>query len=127
MATSTSRFGTSRREGHDASAFYARAIGAAEFSTEAAVTVLPAQARNRVFAHTADDMAELPDGSVALMVTSPPYHVDKDYDTNTSHEEFLGLLTRVLAETLRVLEPGGGRPSTWPISVAARTSRCRTT
>ena len=60
-----------------------------------------------MFEHTAEDMKELPDDSVALMVTSPPYHVGKDYDTNASYDEFLDLLARVIAETHRVLEPGG--------------------
>jgi site-specific DNA-methyltransferase (adenine-specific) len=107
MATSTSRFGTGRREGHDASAFYERALATVEFSTDDATTLLPRRVANRVFGHTAEDMAELPDRSVALMVTSPPYHVGKDYDSDVSYGEFLGLLRRVFAETYRVLEPGG--------------------
>ena len=52
-------------------------------------------------------MIELPDNSVALMVTSPPYHVGKEYDADTTFDEFLELLRRVFAETYRVLEPGG--------------------
>jgi site-specific DNA-methyltransferase (adenine-specific) len=52
-------------------------------------------------------MSELPDNSVALMVTSPPYHVGKDYDSDSTFEEFLEMLRQVLAETHRVLEPGG--------------------
>ena len=41
---------------------------------------------------------------MALMVTSPPSHVGKDYDSDASYGEFLGLLRRVFAETHRVLE-----------------------
>lgn len=105
--TATSRFGTSKREGHDASAFYARSLATVEFSTDTAVNPLPARVPNRVFQSSAEEMAELPDNSVALMVTSPPYHVGKDYDVDGSYTEFLAMLGRVLAETHRVLEPGG--------------------
>ncbi len=52
-------------------------------------------------------MRELPDNSVALMVTSPPYNVGKDYDEDLSLEEYLEFLKRVLEETRRVLVPGG--------------------
>ena len=52
-------------------------------------------------------MDELVDNSVALMVTSPPYHAGKDYDSDGTFEEYLDLLTRVFTETYRVLEPGG--------------------
>ncbi len=41
------------------------------------------------------------------MVTSPPYHVGKDYDTDASFDDYLAMLSRVFAEVLRVLEPGG--------------------
>lgn len=105
--TATSRFGTSKREGHDASEFYARALAPVEFSTDTAVNPLPTRVPNRVFQSSAENMAELPDNSVALMVTSPPYHVGKDYDVDSTYAEFLAMLGRVLTETHRVLEPGG--------------------
>jgi len=50
---------------------------------------------------------ELPDNSVALVVTSPPYNVGKEYDNDLPMEEYLRLLERVFTETKRVLEPGG--------------------
>ena len=40
------------------------------------------------------------------MVTSPPYHVGKDCDSEASFEEYLELLRAVFEETYRVLEPG---------------------
>ncbi len=52
-------------------------------------------------------MPELPDNSVALMVTSPPYNVGKDYDVDLTLEEYSDFLRRVLRETERVLLPGG--------------------
>jgi site-specific DNA-methyltransferase (adenine-specific) len=52
-------------------------------------------------------MSELPDGSIQLMVTSPPYNAGKEYDLDLSLEEYLGLLERVMRETYRVLSTGG--------------------
>lgn len=105
--TATSTFGVSRRESHDATTFYRRGIASSTFSTDTDVDDVPARVRNRVFEHTSETMHELPDNSVALMVTSPPYHVGKDYDTDTSYPEFLELLQRIFEEVHRVLEPGG--------------------
>ncbi|MFN2505433.1 MAG: site-specific DNA-methyltransferase [Acidimicrobiales bacterium] len=107
MGTSTRSFGTARREGHDASAFYGRRLAAAAFSDDATVADVPRRNINRIYHHSSEAMAELPDNSVALMVTSPPYHAGKDFDSDVTYPEFLELLTRVLAEVHRVLEPGG--------------------
>ena len=52
-------------------------------------------------------MKELPDHSVHLMITSPPYNVGKEYDENLTLAEYLGFLRRVWSETYRVLVPGG--------------------
>ena len=52
-------------------------------------------------------MSELPDNSVHLMVTSPPYNVGKDYEDDLSLEDYRSLLKSVMAETYRVLVPGG--------------------
>ena len=107
MGTSTRSFGTSRREGHDASAFYGRGLAAAAFSDDATVVDVPRRNLDRIYHHSSEAMAELPDNSVALMVTSPPYHAGKDFDSDATYPEFLELLQRVLGEVHRVLEPGG--------------------
>jgi site-specific DNA-methyltransferase (adenine-specific) len=52
-------------------------------------------------------MPELPDRSVHLMVTSPPYNVGKVYDEDLTLNDYSGLLYRVLQETFRVLVTGG--------------------
>lgn len=105
MTTKTKSFGSGRREGHDASRYYARTLGFVTETTETETNV-PA-VENKVFCHSAERMPELPDDSVALVVTSPPYHVGKDYDSDASFEEYLALLERVLSECYRVLQPGG--------------------
>ena len=62
---------------------------------------------DQLFNHSSERMHELPDCSVHLMVTSPPYNVGKDYDEDLSLEEYLGFLTSVWKEVYRVLVPGG--------------------
>ncbi len=52
-------------------------------------------------------MDDLPDRSVHLMVTSPPYNVGKEYDANLSMVEYMDLLRNVLQETHRALVDGG--------------------
>lgn len=105
MATQTSSYGSGRREGHDASEYYARQIGKIEQTKRSTRNI--ASLVDRVFVQSAEHMTQLPDDSVALMVTSPPYHVGKDYDGTESFEEYLNLVYVVMAETFRVLEPGG--------------------
>src|SRR5581483_5883250 len=107
MGTKTSSFGASKREGHDSSAFYGRALTRAQFSEDDTLNDVPHRYLDRVFRHSAEKMQELPDNCVALMVTSPPYHVGKDYDSDSSFDEYLALMGRVIGEVHRVLEPGG--------------------
>ena len=52
-------------------------------------------------------MKELPDNSVHLMITSPPYNVSKEYDEDLSLTEYLQLLENSFRETYRVLVNGG--------------------
>lgn len=52
-------------------------------------------------------MTDIPDNSVHLMITSPPYNVSKDYDQDLSLTEYLELLKKVFRETFRVLVHGG--------------------
>ncbi len=103
--TSTRSFGTGKRESHDASAFYARGLATSQTSDDR--TLGEAVEVDFVIERSSESMDELPDNSVALMMTSPPYHVGKDYDSDVSFTDYLELLRRVFAESYRVLEPGG--------------------
>jgi DNA modification methylase len=108
--TKTSSFGTSGRVGHDSSAFYAGKLYDDQPRGQDVPYVenpIPPESLDRIFCHSAEAMAELPDCSVHLMVTSPPYNVGKDYDEDLSLEEYLAFLERVWKETWRVLVPGG--------------------
>jgi modification methylase len=109
--TATSRFGVSRRESHDASEFYAR-FRAPEVSGDDSLAG-PVDIGEPL--RCADARAlDLPDGCVALVVTSPPYFAGKEYEAAlgegaipASYLEYLGMLREVFAECRRVLEPGG--------------------
>lgn len=103
--TTTQSFGTGKRESHDSTLFYARNL--ATFATSDDTTLNDAPIVDEVFTKSAESMSELVDNSVALMVTSPPYHVGKDYDHDGTFEDYLAMLRRVFSETQRVLEPGG--------------------
>ena len=108
--TQTSSFGTTGRIGHNSAKFYAGRLYEG-LPTESRVAYeenpLPADAANRIFAHTSEDMHELPDRSVHLMVTSPPYNVGKEYDEDLTLDQYRAFLKRVMAEVHRVLVPGG--------------------
>ena len=103
--TRTASFGVSRRESHDSGPFYGRALASVTETRDRAVE--KQLVADEVFEQSAEDMAQVADNSVALMVTSPPYHVGKDYDSNRSFDDFLNMLEAVLAETYRKLQPGG--------------------
>lgn len=107
--TTTRSFGAGNREGHDAAAFYGRKLFSAAGIDDKALVInqVPPDKQNRIYQHSSEHMPELPDNSVALMVTSPPYNVGKDYDLDMSLEEYLGFLKGILRETYRVLLPGG--------------------
>lgn len=106
----TSDFGSPTRIGHDSTAFYSRRLYEglpAEEKVGYLENPLDANCLNRIFCHTAEDMSQLPDCSVHLMVTLPPYNVGKTYDEDMSLDEYRGFLMRVMAEVYRVLVPVG--------------------
>jgi len=108
LPTSTASFGAGKRESHDASSYYARRMNRpGEFDDVGELADAPANVVDSVFVQSSESMEQLPDNCVALMVTSPPYNVGKDYDEDLDLDEYLGLLDRVFTETYRVIEPGG--------------------
>ena len=110
QGTATSAFGTPGRISHDASKFYgARLYEELDSGREVnhVESAVPPEHLNRVFCKSSEAMNELPDNSVHLMITSPPYNVSKEYDEDLSLDEYLALLNTVWRETWRVLVPGG--------------------
>ena len=108
--TATTSFGSPGRIGHDASAFYSARLYEEQPHTDPGPYVensIPADALDTIIHASSENMKELPDSSVHLMVTSPPYNVGKDYDSDMTLGEFLDVLKKVWAEVYRVLVPGG--------------------
>jgi len=105
----TSSFGTDARISHDASAYYGSKMAGGPPGGGAAEPDLPfpPEFQNRLILGSAEQMSAIPDRSVHLMVTSPPYNVTKEYDKDLPLDEYLGLLGRVFSETYRVLVHGG--------------------
>ncbi len=52
-------------------------------------------------------MRKLSDGTMKLIVTSPPYNLGKDYEARLSLDAYLVTQERVIAECVRVLHPQG--------------------
>jgi DNA modification methylase len=111
VGTSTSSFGVGKRESHDSTDFYAR-FAPPEVSDDD--TLGAAGELDVIHVGDARDMAAVPDASVALVVTSPPYFAGKEYETALGeghvpgdYLDYLAMLRDVLAECVRTLEPGG--------------------
>jgi site-specific DNA-methyltransferase (adenine-specific) len=108
--TETSAFGTNGRINHDSSKFYNSKL----YSELGNKKILgknendfPVDLENKFILGSAENMKELPDNSVHLMITSPPYNVSKEYDEDLSLNEYLKLLENSFKETFRVLVNGG--------------------
>ncbi len=108
--TKTSPFGSPGRSGHDSTPFYAGKLyeglpkeEKGEFTEN---PILP-EYLDEIFCKSSENMEELPDNSVHLMVTSPPYNVGKEYDADFTLKEYLEFLKRVWREVYRVMVPGG--------------------
>lgn len=108
--TQTSAFGTSGRINHDSSKFYQSKLYS-ELDIKKVFNKkeneFPEEYLNSIILGTAENMKELPDNSIHLMVTSPPYNVSKEYDKDLSLDEYLQFLRNSFAETYRVLVNGG--------------------
>ena len=109
-STKTSAFGTSGRYGHDSSSFYSSKLYS-QIPTGQEVEYIENHISpdllNMIFCKSSEDMTELPENSVHLMVTSPPYNVGKEYDKDITLKEYLDFLNQTWREVYRVLVPGG--------------------
>jgi site-specific DNA-methyltransferase (adenine-specific) len=108
--TKTSSFGSPGRIGHDSTKFYGsrlyegqeikRPTGYIENKIDSLVL-------DSILCKSSESMEEIPDYSIHLMITSPPYNVTKEYDENLTLDEYRALLKRVFTETYRKLVTGG--------------------
>jgi len=108
--TKTSSFGSPGKISHDSTPFYSTRLYEGLPKEEKILYVenqIPEELLNKIFCKSSEKMEELPDNSVHLMVTSPPYNVGKEYDRDLTLNEYLEFLKRVWREVYRVLVPGG--------------------
>ena len=91
--------------GHPAAARYLAPAekGSCRLSTEASGTI--------VLGDALDVLTMLPDDSVDLVHTSPPYNIERPYASNSpdksSVSEYVAFLTAAIGELKRVVRPGG--------------------
>lgn len=110
--TKTSSFGTNGRINHDSTKFYNSKLykdlnGSKEIITTTNDNDFPKDLLNTIIHGSCENMDKIPDNSLHLMITSPPYNVSKEYDTDLSLNEYLSLLKKAFSETYRVLVNGG--------------------
>lgn len=108
--TRTSSFGAPGRIGHDSSKFYKSRLydgQRIETPTQYIENKIAPSILDRIFCKSSEQMDEIPDYTVHLMVTSPPYNVTKEYDENLTLSEYRDLLKRVFTEVYKKLVTGG--------------------
>lgn len=111
-STETSAFGTSGRINHNSEKFYNSKLYSELEEREknivdSSINELPLQYINHIICGSAENMEEIPNNSIHLMITSPPYNVSKEYDDDLSLKGYLQLLENSFKETYRVLVNGG--------------------
>ena len=106
-STTTSTFGVSKRESHNSDPFYKRFPPLQQDKkTEPSTPVTIDQ----LYVGDSSNMGEINANSTALVVTSPPYFVGKDYEVDIEKEgipasyiEYLQMLRSVFTECWRIL------------------------
>jgi adenine-specific DNA-methyltransferase len=69
------------------------------FTSEAEIILYPGD--------VSDFVATIPDQSMSLIITSPPYNLGKDYEDRVSIEQYLETQSQVIAELYRILRDDG--------------------
>ena len=108
--TQTSSFGSPGRINHDSTTFYISKLYEGlpkEQKAEYIENPISPDFVDRILCKSSENMQQLPDNSVHLMVTSPPYNVGKEYDEDLTLKQYLKFLKSVWREVSRVLVPGG--------------------
>lgn len=108
--TQTSSFGSVLRESHSSKKFYSSKLFR-DFEMpkdmEFKEVKIPKNLLNRIYCKSSENMDEIPDNSIHLMITSPPYNVGKEYDEDLTLDEYLELLTAVFKQCFKKLVTGG--------------------
>ena len=108
--TQTTNFGSIVRESHSSKKFYSSKLFS-DFQIPKNIqykqTDIEDNDLNKLYCKSSESMDEIPDNSIHLMITSPPYNVGKEYDNDLTLDEYLNLLTRVFSQTYDKLVTGG--------------------
>ncbi len=110
IGTKTSAFGSPGRINHDSTKFYSSRLYEGlpkEHVSDYVENPIPPKFLDKILCKSSEQMKELPDSSIHLMVTSPPYNVGKEYDEDLTLDEYRAFLKSVWSEVKRVLVPGG--------------------
>jgi DNA modification methylase len=110
LGTKTSSFGVSKRENHDSSQFYSR-----KMFENLKINDSIMYKENKIHKNILDnvhcidsrDMFIIPNESIHLMVTSPPYNCGKEYDNDLDLDEYRQLLITVFEQVYEKLVVGG--------------------
>ena len=108
--TQTTTFGSVVRESHSSKKFYSSKLFKGfeiPKNIEYRETKIDVKDLDRLYCKSSERMDEIPDDSIHLMITSPPYNVGKEYDNDLTLDEYLELLTGVFKEVHRKLVTGG--------------------
>ncbi len=108
--TETSSFGVPGRVGHDSTKFYSSRLYEGQEVKRPSKYIenkINPESVDILFCESSERMDDIPDYSIHLMVTSPPYNVTKEYDQDLTLVEYRELLKRVFAETFKKLVTGG--------------------
>lgn len=108
-------FGSVVRESHSSKKFYNSKLFRdfkMDKNIEYVENPIPENDLNRLYCKSSEIMDEVPDNSVHLMITSPPYNVGKEYDNDLTLDEYLSLLTTVFAEVHKNSSPEEEHAST---------------
>ena len=108
--TQTTTFGSVVRESHSSKKFYSSKLFKGFEIPKNIVyreTKIDVKDLDRLYCKSSEKMDEIPDDSIHLMITSPPYNVGKEYDNDLTLDEYLELLTGVFREVHRKLVTGG--------------------
>ncbi len=108
--TKTSSFGSAGRVNHDSSSFYDSNLyidNEKKQNSEYKENSIDKIDLNKIYCKSSEDMSELPNSSIHLAITSPPYNVKKDYDEDLTIDDYRKLIVNVFLEVYRKLVTGG--------------------
>ncbi len=110
-STRTSDFGSSKRESHDSSYFYnSRMYGQVKAvrtdASDGIENTIPSKILNTTILGDSRNLSGIPDKSLHLVITSPPYNSRKLYDDDLSLDEYLKLIEDVFLEIYPKLVDG---------------------